>query len=68
MVELRKENNGLFTDFYTGKNGDKTVNCILDNNCVRYIVFEKGKIKSRREFDNSQKKLCFINATKALNR
>ena len=68
MVELRKENNGLFTDFYTGTNGNKTVNCILDDNCVRYIVFEKGKIKSKREFDNSQKKLCFINATKALNR
>nr|DAY68285.1 MAG TPA: hypothetical protein [Caudoviricetes sp.] len=67
MAELRKENNGIFEEFFTGKNGNKTVNCVLDDNCVRYIVFERGKIKSIREFDNSQKNLCFKNATKALN-
>lgn len=43
MAELRKENNGIFEEFFTGKNGNKTVNCVLDDNCVRYIVFERGK-------------------------
>lgn len=73
MMELRKENNEMFKEFYTGttymSNGQKkTVNCILDDNCVRYIVFVGNRIKSRREFDNTQKELCFKNATKALNK
>ena len=68
MLELRKENNVTFKEFFTGTNGTKIVNCILDNNCVRYIVLEKGKIKSKREFNNSNKDLCFKNAVKALNK
>ena len=73
MLELKKENHSMFKEFYTGSkimpNGQrKTVNCILDTNCVRYIVFIGNRIKSRREFDNGNKGLCFNNATKALNK
>lgn len=68
MVELKKESNEVFDNFYTGTNGSKTVNCILDDNCVRYIVLQDGKIKSRREFNNIKKDICFKNATKALNK
>ena len=68
MLELRKENNSVFNEFFTGTNGNKTVNCILDDNCVRYIVFEGRRIKTRREYDNCKKELCFKNATKALNK
>ena len=68
MMELRKESNEMFKEFYTGTNGRKVVNCILDDNCVRYIVFEGRRVKSKREFGNTQKELCFKNATKALNK
>ena len=68
MLELKRENNKTFKEFFTGTNGRKTVNCILDDNCVRYIVFEGLRVKSIREFDNSKKDLCFKNATKALNK
>lgn len=68
MLELKRENNETFKEFFTGTNGNKTVNCILDDNCVRYIVFEGLRVKSRREFNNSKKDLCFKNATKALNK
>lgn len=68
MLELKRENNETFKEFFTGTNGRKIVNCILDDNCVRYIVFEGLRVKSRREFDNSKKDLCFKNATKALNK
>lgn len=73
MVELRKENNEVFKEFYTAttytSNGQKkTVNCILDDNCVRYVVFVGNRIKSRREFNNAQKDMCFKNATKAINK
>ena len=68
MIELKKEANETFKEFYTGTSGRKTVNCILDDNCVRYIVFEGLRLKSRREFGNNQKELCLKNATKALNK
>lgn len=73
MKELRKEANTTFAEFYTGStytsNGQKkTVNCILDDNCVRYIVFVGNRVTTRREYSNSKKELCFRNATKALNK
>lgn len=73
MKELKKEANSIFEEFYTGStymaNGQKkTVNCILDDNCVRYIVFIGNRVKSKREFDNNKKEVCFRNATKALNK
>lgn len=69
MVELFRTNGGgIFKEFYAGKNGSREVTCILDDNCVRYMVFENGKLKSKREFSNEKKSLCFTNARKALNR
>ena len=73
MLELKKVNHSVFNEFFTGetytKEGQKkTVNCILDDNCVRYVVFLGDRIKSRREYDNCKKDLCFKNATKALNK
>ncbi len=40
--------------------------CCLDDYCVRYTITINGKCKSRREFRNDQKELCFKNANKAL--
>ena len=68
MNELIKTKNPLFDEYYEGTCGGKKVICILDDNCVRYMVFENGKNKSRREFCNYNKELCFKNATKALNK
>lgn len=58
----------MFKEYFTGSNGTRRVICILDDFCVRYMVFEKGKMKSRREFSNNKKELCFRNAEKALNK
>ena len=73
MIELKKEKHDVFKEFFTGssymKNGQKkTVNCILDDGCVRYIVFVGNRIKSRREYDDASKNRCFNNAQKALNK
>ena len=73
MLELRKSEHSLYKEFYTGSkilhNGLKmTVNCILDSNCVRYIVFKGNRITTRREYTNDKKEQCFKSAVKALNR
>jgi len=67
-LTLTKTENNLFKEYYEGTSGTRRVVCILDDFCVRYMVFEKGKQKSRREFSNDKKELCFRNAEKALNR
>lgn len=68
MKELVKKESYHFNEYYEGENENKKVQCILDNNCVRYMVFVNGKKVSRREFSNDKKELCFKNATKALNK
>ncbi len=68
MKELVKVNNAFFREYYEGLNEDKRVVCVLDDYCVRYIVFENGKQKSRREFSNEKKELCMKNAKRALNK
>lgn len=68
MMKLVKVEDEIFKDVYVGTNGNRKVTCILDTNCVRYIVFENGKRVRRSEFSNDQKEKCFTNAEKALNR
>lgn len=68
MKQLIKVNHEIFNEVYEGTNGTRRVVCILDKNCVRYIVFEGSKKKNVREFSNGQEQTCFNNATKALNR
>lgn len=67
-MALTKTENNLFKEYYTGTNGTRRVVCILDDYCVRYMVFVKDKLKSCREFSNDKKELCFRNAEKALNK
>ena len=68
MKKLVKVEHEIFKNVYEGTNGNRMVRCILDTNCVRYIVFENGKKKSVREFNNAQADTCFKNAEAALNR
>ncbi len=68
MKELQKTTNNYFNEVFTGINGNKEVWCCLDNNCVRYAVKVNGKLITKREYSNNKKDLCFINATKALNK
>lgn len=68
MKKLVKVEHEIFEKVYEGTNGNRMVRCILDTNCVRYIVFENGKKKSVREFNNAQATTCFKNAEAALNR
>lgn len=68
MKKLVKVEHEIFEKVYEGTNGNRMVRCILDTNCVRYIVFENGKKKSVREFNNAQAATCFKNAEAALNR
>lgn len=68
MYELKRVHGGFFNEEYEGINGKKKVCCILDNDCVRYMVFVDGKRKRIAEFSNDKKELCFKNATKALNK
>lgn len=68
MKQLVKVENGIFKNVYEGINGSRKVVCILDANCVRYIVSENGKKKTTREFNNAQTDVCYKNAEKALNR
>lgn len=68
MKEMIKVKNEMFNEYFEGSNGSRRVTCILDDNCVRYMVFENGKRKSRREFSNNNKALCLKNAVKALNK
>ena len=70
MAELKKVKNTIFKEYYEGINGSRRVICILEESCVRYMVMENGKRKSRREYGNkpSAKDRCFKNAIKALNK
>lgn len=70
MSELKKTASETFSEYYEGiAASGKRVVCILDTNSVRYMVIStKGKIISRREYDNNQTSICFANATKALNK
>lgn len=68
MAKLEKVNDKMFNQMFEGVNGSRRVVCILDSCCVRYMVFENGKRKSRREFSNGQEAICFRNAEKALNK
>lgn len=71
MKELVKIESNVFDEIYEGINGNKKVVCILDNNCVRYIVLDLAKPRQRgkrHEFNNDKKELCFRNAIKVLNK
>lgn len=67
MKHLSQISHDIFAQFYTGSNGARKVNCILDDNSVRFIVFENGKKKRVREFSNCDKAKCLAEAEKALN-
>lgn len=72
--ELTKTENFMFSEFYTGYNPQtkRSVHCILDDNCVRYVVVQcegnRTKVVKRREYSNHEKERCKANATAALNR
>ena len=72
--ELTKTENFMFKEYYTGYNPqtNRTVHCILDDHCVRYVVIQcKGfntKVIARREYSNNNKELCKARATEALNK
>ena len=70
MLELRKTTSAMFSEYYEGTaNSGARVICILDNNCVRYMTFDRtGKRTGRHEYRNSNKDLCFSKATEALNK
>lgn len=57
-----------FDQYYVGYNGSKTVVCILDDNCVRFVGFDNAKRKTRREYSNDQKELCMRRAIAWLNK
>lgn len=70
MLELKKTSDGMFKEYYEGvANSGWKVHCILDDFCVRYMVFDnRGNRKERHEYKNGNKALCFKKATEALNR
>ena len=70
MLKLKKVTCSLFSEYYEGAaiSGAK-VKCILDDDCVRYMTFDRnGKRTSRHEYKNENKALCFRKASEALNR
>lgn len=68
MMELTRVNSDWFKEYYRATNGKREIICILDENCVRYVIKVDGKMKSKREYDNANKKACFQAATRALNK
>lgn len=72
--ELKKTESPMFSEYYTGYNPqtNQTVHCILDDNCVRFVVVQcdgpRTKVVKRREYSNQNKARCMANATAALNR
>lgn len=74
MTQLERETNSqFFKESYIGKNGWKKVICILDDDCVRYVVCDTRKpimkaVIKRREYKNDKKQLCFERATQELNK
>lgn len=73
-MELTRIQDSYFKDIFEGINGNTKVTAILDNNCVRYMVFKwrsvsaSWKLTARHEFANNKKELCYKNATRALNK
>lgn len=71
MKKLVRVESPVFSEYYEGCNGQRKVCCILDLNCIRYMVLEPGKWGlrqvARREYRNGNEALCFANAEKALN-
>ena len=72
---LHRVEDGFFSECYEGEvPGVRRVICILDDYCVRYMVFTYSragwKKVSCREYGNAPKSkaLCLANATKALNK
>lgn len=72
MEKLVKAQSDIFDEYYVGQKGLRKVICILDENCVRYMVLAPGKhgmkCVTRREYNNGQEARCFANAEKALNK
>jgi hypothetical protein len=69
MVEkLDRVKDHYFDEYYVGYNGSKTVVCILDDNCVRFVGFDNAKRKTRREYSNDKKELCMRRAIAWLNK
>ena len=72
MLKLTKVDHDMFSEYYEGTNGTRKVACILDQNCVRYMVLVPGKhgmkVASRREYANGSEARCFAAAEKALNK
>lgn len=74
MEKLVRTQSDVFKEYYVGKNvrRGREVICILDENCVRYMILAPGKhgmkCISRREYSNGQEARCFANAEKALNK
>ena len=72
MLKLKKVEHDMFSQYYEGTNGTKKVTCILDKNCVRYVVLVPGKwgmkVASRREYSNGNESRCFAAAETALNK
>lgn len=73
--ELNRTENAMFDEYYEGIiENRRRVICILDDYCVRYMVFTYSragwKKVSCREYGNAPKSkaLCLANATKALNK
>ena len=69
MVEkLNRVKDYMFEHYYVGYNGSKTVICILDDNCVRFVGFDNAKRIVRREYSNSKKEMCMSRALAWLNK
>lgn len=72
MLKLQKVEHSIFNEYYEGRNGDRVVHCILDLNCVRYMVLMPGKwglkTVSMREYRNGCEARCLASAEKALSK
>lgn len=72
MLKLQKVEHSIFSEYYEGRNGDRVVTCILDLNCVRYMVLMPSKhglkTVTKREYHNGSEALCLASAEKALNK
>ena len=70
MLELTKRDNTIFNEYYEGTavSGARVI-CILDDNCVRYSVYDRNSKRIlRREYANNNKTLALRKATEWLNK
>jgi hypothetical protein len=70
MLELTKRDNTIFAEYYEGTaiSGARVI-CILDDNCVRYSVYDRNSKRiTRREYANNNKTLAIRKATEWLNK